>query len=280
MKLISILLALPLVAGAAAPPRDKTHGPSDQAHVKYFRPPQKSAARPRTFGDPVVVNAASFLPGICPGSIATIFGLNLTDVNGVVSAGGTPLPLQLGGVSVFVNGVRAPLYSVAYANGEDQINFQVPFDAPTGPGAAQVEVTSFGETTAVINVDSFTEDPGIFLYNGYAVAVHVDGSLVTPRDPAAAGETIILYTTGLGPVSLDVPDGYPAPSNPLAYTADPFQVLVEGEPARVLFSGLAPGFVGVYQLNLILPVDLPPGDLDLQISTPYATSGIAKLSVF
>ena len=169
---------------------------------------------------------------------------------------------------------------MAYANGEDQINFQVPFDIDTGPGAAQVEVTSFGETTASIAVDSFIEDPGIFTYNDYAVAVHVDGSLVTPTDPASAGETIIVYTTGLGPVTIDVPDGYPAPSNPLAYTADPFQVLVEGEQARVLFSGLAPGFVGVYQLNVTLPGDLPPGDLDVQISTPYATSGVAKLSVF
>jgi uncharacterized protein (TIGR03437 family) len=63
--------------------------------------------------------------------------------------------------------------------------------------------------------DSFTEDPGIFIYNGYAWA-HADGSLVTPGDPANPGETIVLYTTGLGPVTVDVPDGFPAPSNPLA----------------------------------------------------------------
>ncbi len=277
---IVILLSLPLLAGAAAPPRDKATVRPDQAHAKYFRPLQKTAPRPRAVGDPVVVNAASFLPGVCPGSIATIFGQNLTDVNGVVSAASTPLPLELGGVSVFVNGVQAPLYAVAYVNGEDQINFQVPFETDTGPGAAQVDVTSFGATTASLAVDSFTEDPGIFTYNGYAVAVHVDGSLITPTDPAAAGETIVLYTTGLGPVTIDVPDGYPAPSNPLAYTADPFQVLVEGEQASVLFSGLAPGFVGVYQLNVQLPRDLPSGDLDMQISTPYATSGITKLSVF
>jgi adhesin/invasin len=273
VKVITILLSLGLLAGAAAPP-------PDNAHVKYFRQPQKTAREPRALGAPVVVNAASFLPGICPGSIATIFGQNLIDVNGIISAGSTPLPLELGGVSVYVNGVQAPLFAVAHSNGEDQINFQVPFEAPTGPGAAQVEVASFGDRTASVFVDSFTEDPGIFVYNGYAIAVHVDGSFVTPSDPAARGETVVLYTTGLGPVTVDVPDGYPAPSEPLAYTADPFQVLVEGEQAQVLFSGLAPGFVGVYQLNVVLPGDLPPGDLDLQISTPYATSGVVKLSVF
>ena len=268
------------MAAAASPPQNKAHLPPAKAPVRYFRPTQKTAPKPRAAGDPVIVNAASFLPGVCPGSIATIFGQNLTDVNGVISANGTPLPLELGGVSVYVNGIQAPLYSVAYANGEDQINFQVPFETDTGPGAAHVEVTSLGDTTASLAVDSFTEDPGIFIYNGYAVAVHVDGSLVNPADPASAGETIVVYTTGLGPVTIDVPDGYPPSSNPLAYTADPFQALVEGEQAQVLFSGLAPGFVGVYQLNLTLPGDLPPGDLDMQISTPYSTSGIAKLSVF
>jgi uncharacterized protein (TIGR03437 family) len=57
-------------------------------------------------------------------------------------------------------------------------------------------------------------------------------------------------------------------------------VLVGGEQCSVLFSGLAPGFVGLYQLNLTLPPDLPFGDLNIQISTPSATSAIAKLSVF
>jgi len=227
-----------------------------------------------------VVNAASFLPGISPGGLATIFGNNLTDVSGVVTAGGTPLPFQLAGVEVHVNGTPAPLFSVAFANGEDQISFQVPFETDTGPGAVTIDVVSFGTTTASLVVDSFTEDPGIFVYNGFAVAAHVDGKLVTPDDPAGPGETIVLYATGLGPVTVDVPDGAPAPSNPLAYTEDPFQAFVGGEQCSVPFSGLAPGFVGVYQLNLTLPRDLPSGNLDIQISTPYASSGITKLPVF
>jgi uncharacterized protein (TIGR03437 family) len=274
VKLITIALAaMPLLCAAAGPAPAK---PS----TRYFRQLQGAHPKPRNPGDPVVVNAASFLPGVSPGGIATIFGQNLTDVGGVIAATSSPLPLQLGGVSVFVNGIAAPLYSVAYANGEDQINFQVPFETDTGPGAVQVDVVSEGQTTASIITDSFTEDPGIFTYNGFAVAAHVDGALVTPSDAAEPGETIVLYTTGLGPVTVDVPDGVAAPSDPLAYTVDPFQALVEGEQCRVLFSGLAPGFVGVYQLNLVLPSDLPSGNLDLQISTPYATSGIVQLPVF
>jgi uncharacterized protein (TIGR03437 family) len=171
------------------------------------------------------------------------------------------------------------MYSITSSSGEDQISFQVPFETPTGPGAAQINVVSQNQTTASVVADSFTEDPGIFTVNGFAVATHLDGSLVTPAQPAYPGETIVLYATGLGPLTIDVTDGYPPPSNALAFTVDPSQVLVNGEQCSVLFSGLAPEFVGVYQLNLTLPTDLPFGDLDIQISTPSATSGIAKLSV-
>ena len=100
MKLLIILLSIPLLSAAAAPPRDKVHLPPKKAHLPYFRPPQKTVPKPRAVGDPVVVNAASFLPGICPGSIATVFGQDLTDVNGISSAVSTPLPFELGGVSI------------------------------------------------------------------------------------------------------------------------------------------------------------------------------------
>ena len=272
MKLITIALAIPLLSSTAPVPA--------KSDLRYFRQLREVPAKPYATGDPVVVNAASFLPGVCPGGIAIIFGQNLNNVGIETAARGTPLPDQLAGVSVYVNGIAAPLYSVSSSNEQEQITFQVPFETDTGPGAAQIDVVSHDETTASVVVDSFTQDPGIFTYNGFAVAIHMNGSLVTPVDPAFPGETIVLYTTGLGPLTFDVADGYPPPSNALAYTVDPFQVLVNSEQCSVLFSGLAPGFVGVYQLNLTLPLDLPFGDLDIQISTPSATSAIAKLSVF
>jgi uncharacterized protein (TIGR03437 family) len=217
---------------------------------------------------------------VSPGALATVFGQDLSDVTGVVVAGTNPLPLTLVGVSVTVNGIPAPIFSVAYANGEDQISFQVPYGTPTGPGAADVQVLDYGQVVATITTDSFTEDPGIFMYRGdYAVAQASDYSLIGPDNPAIPGEAIILYTTGLGPLNLVLPDGYGAPSNPLAYTQDPFQVIIAGEPAQVFFSGLAPGFVGLYQINLTLPRDLPPGNLDIQITSPYANSQVATLPV-
>jgi uncharacterized protein (TIGR03437 family) len=271
VKLTIIALAIPLLSSSAPVP--------SRSQLRYFRQLGGTPAKPHGAGDPVVVNAASFLPGVSPGGIAIIIGQNLNNLGTEIAANATPLPDQLGGVAVFVNGIAAPLYGITSADGQDRISFQVPFETPTGPGAAQIDVVSQDQTTASVVADSFTEDPGIFTFNGFAVALHLNGSLVTPVDPAFPGETIVLYTTGLGPLSLDVTDGYPPPADALAFTADPVQVVVKGEQCSVLFSGLAPGLVGVYQVNLTLPEDLPFGELDIQVATPNATSSVAKVLV-
>jgi uncharacterized protein (TIGR03437 family) len=130
-------------------------------------------------------------------------------------------------------------------------------------------------------VDSFTEDPGIFVYQGqYAVALSgTDYSLIGPSNPTFPGEVLLLYTTGLGPLSLNLIDGYGAPSNPLAYTTQPLHVVLDGEDCRVFFSGLAPGFVGLYQVNFMVPGDARSGNLSLEIQTPFSNSTDATLPV-
>ena len=274
--LCCLAAAIPLFAQAQRPAAPARRQP-------YYRPRQRAQVQPqpRQSGGLAVVNAASFLPGVSPGGLATAFGENLSNVADVVVANSLPLPTQLAGVRVMVNGVPAAIYSIAFANGEDQISFQVPWETDTGPGAVQIDVLNNGFTVASEVVDSFTEDPGIFTYNGFALAVDWrSGNLIASDNPAGTGDIIILYTTGNGPVSLNVPDGFAAPGDPLAYTADPFQALIDGEPAQILFSGLAPGFVGLYQLNLRLPNDLRPGNLDIQITSPFANSQVAKLPVF
>jgi adhesin/invasin len=258
-----------------------TAGPVDPH--RYFRPKDSKteAAKPKQAAAPVVVNAASYLPGISPGGLATIFGQDLSSVTGIVYAGVNPLPTQLAGVSVTVNGVYAPLYGVALADDEDQISFQVPYETPVGLGVGVVEIFNDGVSVATIQTDSYTEDPGIFLYNGnYAIAELPDYSLIGTDNPASPGDTIVLYTTGLGPLTLDLVDGYGSPTTPpFAETVDPFQVVVQGEQCGVVYSGLAPGFVGLYQVNFVLPSDLPAGNLNVQIFSQYSNSGIAILPV-
>ncbi len=273
--LTAVLLLNPLAA------QDKS---APKAKLRFFRP---KTAKPhsKTSGDSTsVTNAASYLEGVSPGGLATVFGTNLTDVSGVIYANTNPFPLVLANVSVYVNGVPAPIFSIAYANGLDQISFQVPWDTDTGAGAAEVMVYDYGMLVADVITDSFIEDPGIFGFQQYgqtyAVALHAsDYALVTPDDPAYRGEVLILYVTGLGPVSGNIADGFGAPYNPLAYTLDPYQLSIASENATVLFSGLAPGFVGLYQINLQLPGDLPAGDLPVTIYSDYANSQTVLLSV-
>jgi uncharacterized protein (TIGR03437 family) len=274
MKLCAAVVSLVVATAAIA-----TAGPAG-TH-RYFRPKTDSAKPRQDAGTPVVVNAASYLPGISPGGLATIFGLDLSNITGIVYAGTNPLPTQLDGISVTVNGVYAPLYGVAEANGEDQISFQVPYETPVGPGVGAVEIYNYGAFVVSITADSYTEDPGIFLYDGnYAIAELADYSLIGPGNPASPGDTIVLYTTGLGPLTLDLIDGYGSPTTPpFAETVDPFQVEVNGEQCDVSFSGLAPGFVGLYQVNVTLPLDLPAGNLDVQIFSQYSNSGSAILPV-
>src|SRR5205085_6025960 len=193
----------------------------------FYRPRQSARAiQPRQSGQLAVVNAASFLAGVSPGGLATIFGEDLSNVSDVVVARSLPLPTRLAGVTVLVNGIPSGIYSIAFANGEDQISFQVPWETPTGPGAAQIQVLNDDLPIARAVADSFTEDPGIFSYNGLALAVDWrSGALIGRDNPAARGDIIILYTTGNGPVSRDVRDGFAAPGDPLAYTIDPFQAM-------------------------------------------------------
>jgi uncharacterized protein (TIGR03437 family) len=264
-------------------------GESPAAKVQrtpFYRPHYNTRsavrAKPRASDGAVIVNAASYESGISPGALATIFGDNLTTVSDIVLADSDPLPLRLAGVQVLVSGYPAPIYGIAYSDGQDQISIQVPYEAPTGPDAAEIQVIDFGTVVADFFTDSFTEDPGIFTYDdNIAIAEASDYSLIGPNNPAIPGEPLVLYVTGLGPLNdPNLVDGYGSPASPpFATTLDPFQVLLDNENCRVFFSGLAPGFVGLYQINFYVPDDAAPGNLQIYIQDAYANSGVAILPV-
>jgi uncharacterized protein (TIGR03437 family) len=207
-----------------------------------------------------IANAFSFNPGLpAPGGLASIFvsGLN---ISGTVTANGFPLPAELAGVSVLVDGQEAPLLGVANVPSEnplgaEQINFQVPFEAKSN----LVEVRYNGVSTFALPQDVAS---GILtLSDGSPAIQHAsDYSLVTLAHPAAKGETIIIYVTGLGPVNPSAPTGMPA-SMP-GVIDSPAGVSV---PGTVLYAGITPGFVGLYQINVQLASDVPSGSLDLYI---------------
>jgi uncharacterized protein (TIGR03437 family) len=219
-----------------------------------------------------VVNAASNAPGgapLSPGEFVTVFGSNLASATLQASA---PYPTVLSGVTVTVNGISAPIYLVS----QNQINFLVPY-AVTGSTANIVVKNSTG-TSNTVTLPLATTSPGIYSVDysgaGYGVILHADYSLVSPGSPATRGETVQMFLTGLGAVKPAVADGVAAPSNPLsnvALTASQLTVYMNGQPAAVQFAGLAPGFSGLYQLNVTVPPNLMAlGQVDVAINTPDA----------
>ena len=215
-----------------------------------------------------VVDAASFAAPVAPGSLVSIFGSNLAPQTAQAAA--IPLPGSLAGVSVSFNGLSAPLLYVA----PGQINAQLPFEVSSN-SSVSVVVDNNGVVSTPQTVDVSPYAPGVFTLGGYAVAIHSDGSLAAPPGsiaqvssrPAVPGETLQILVTGLGPVNPPAITGNNSLDMLRRTVATP-GVLIGGSLAQVAFSGLSPQFVGVYQLNVVVPVNASPGDsvaLQIQI---------------
>jgi adhesin/invasin len=122
--------------------------------------------------------------------------------------------------------------------------------------------------------------PGLFFDgSGRAVVQNTDYSLNTVSNPAKAGSTIMAYLTGSGPVSAAVPDGADAPSDPLVRSTAPVTAKIGSASAEVSFAGLAPGFVGLAQVNIVIPSGLAKGDYPLTVTIDGQTSNAATISV-
>lgn len=223
----------------------------------------------------VVVNAATYQTSVplAQGGLATLFGNGL--VSDTATAPSSPWPPALLNRQVVINDqLPAPLYYM----GPGQVNFQMPANAPVGAGRVAVRLGDTGELVAGGVILIGTSAPGIFTANqsgsGQAAAVNQDGTINGPNNPAPAGSTVQLYGTGQGQVSPAVPDGMVAPSAPLAQTVavptsngttclnnQPSMCVAVGGTGfgNVQYSGLAPGFVGLWQINVTIPVGTPAG---------------------
>jgi uncharacterized protein (TIGR03437 family) len=112
-----------------------------------------------------------------------------------------------------------------------------------------------------VEVQLNSTSPGLFPWNGnYAIATHLSGALVSPDAPAVAKEIIVIYAAGLGRVSPDTTSGRLVTSAAAILASAKMQIILAGAAvpsANVLYAGLAPGFAGLYQINLRLPDSLP-----------------------
>jgi uncharacterized protein (TIGR03437 family) len=123
--------------------------------------------------------------------------------------------------------------------------------------------------------------PGIFTVGGQNGAILHGGdfSLVTEAAPAAKGETVLLYATGLGRVVPTVGTNQAAPGSPLSTVQVGCAVSVGGVSANIDFCGLAPSFIGLYQVNFTVPSNAPSGSVDVILQVGSRTSNTANMSV-
>jgi uncharacterized protein (TIGR03437 family) len=227
-----------------------------------------------------VTNAASNLQRVSPGALATIYGSAFGEITAQGEYGflTNALPTSLSGVSVTVNGSAAPLLFISPA----QINFQVPWKTTaSSSGTAAVAVVINGGSSNAFQVPLQTAAPGLFTYNGGLPVVvnNDDSNLNDAGHPAAVGSTIIAYLTGSGPLSVAVADGTPTPNSPLANITAAKSAKIGTIDATVSFGGLAPGFVGLVQFNIVVPAGLSPGAYPLTITIDGQTSNPGNIVV-
>jgi len=219
-----------------------------------------------------VVSAAAFggFSSIAPGTWVEIYGTNLAaDTREWATAdfSGSNAPTSLDRTSVVIANQQA---FVRYVS-PGQVNVQVPSNVVTGQ--QQIVLTTAAGNSAAYNVNINAVQPGLlapasFVVGGkqYLAATHTDGTFVLPPNTipgvasrqAKAGETILMYGIGFGPVN-GVSAGQIAPASVTQVATIP-QILFGSSSATLSYSGLAPGFVGLYQFNVVVP-NVPANDL-------------------
>ncbi len=208
-----------------------------------------------------IVSAASLganVP-IAPGSFISIFGSNLASAP--TPAASLPLQTTLGATQVLLGGRPLPLNFV----GPNQINAIVPSGSPTNT-LQQLMVVQNGVYSIPRTLVVAEAQPAVFTQNqsgtgpGVIVVVKSNGTqfLNTASNPASAGDALQIYCAGLGAVNPPMPDGMAASASPASHTVNPVTVTVGDKPAQVLYSGMAPGLAGLYQVNVIVPPGITP----------------------
>ena len=229
-----------------------------------------------------LVSAATFIPGtgVAPGSLVSLFAVGITE--STEQASSVPLPQTLANRIVEVNGeFPVPLLFAS----ENQMNLQFPVESPSGQQRIAIRTADTDELVAGAPIVVTPTQPGLFTRSqngqGPALALNQDGSLNATDNPTLTGNVLQLFGTGQGPTNPVVASGEPAPAGPLAVTVAVPQteavecasiqsslcVAVGSKLAEVLFSGLAPGFVGLWQLNIRIPSgeDVLTGEVPLTV---------------
>ncbi len=235
--------------------------------------------QPPSINSSGIVDAAGYKPSVSPGGMASVYGANFAAGN--ASAATLPLPTTLGSASLTLGGKQAPLFFAS----SGQMNFQVPWELAGQTQSAMVVTASSlasSPQTAAISAVS----PGIFTADssgsGQAiVTITATGQLAAAATPAPRGQYITIYCSGLGAVSNQPATGAASPASPVANTTLVPTVTIGGAAATsVQFSGLTPGLVGLYQVNVLVPSGAATGQaVPLTLTVNGVTSNTVTIAV-
>jgi uncharacterized protein (TIGR03437 family) len=254
-----------------------------------------SQQQPPVFPSSGIVSAATAVAftALAPGSAISIYGNMLAE--SAAAAQTLPLPSQLVNTDtqVFVSGTTAvgtstglqnvPLYYVS----PNQVNALIPYEIATDTHL-QLLVQRGSALSVPVPINTAQAQPAIFSATGEAggvgvIQVYPAGGgtpyLASASTPAHVGDTIVAYCTGLGAVNPVVKDGA-APGGQLSSTTGTTQLMIGGQPALVSFSGLTPGFAGLYQVNAVVPSGTQTGTpVPVTLSIDGQTSRLVTLAI-
>jgi uncharacterized protein (TIGR03437 family) len=258
--LLATLLFGPLLTAGASAPRDAPSYSTDS-----------------------IVNSADYQTGpLAPNAIGSLYGKGLAyavrALSGEDITGGIlPSVLPGTGLRILIGGIAANIFYVS----PNQVNFLVPSNLK--PGRTDFQVVLNGLTGPLLPLDLAVVSPALFQLDAQtAIAVRPDGSLITAAAPSHAGDVVILYATGLGDTVPPITYSRLATRAALLKGLADFNVLLDGiplDPSLILYAGVAPGFAGLYQINLQLPNDVnATPDIQIGMGTALSPAGV-KLPV-
>jgi uncharacterized protein (TIGR03437 family) len=223
-----------------------------------------------------IVSTGDFSSAPALGLLVSIFGSGLADSAQANSS--LPLPPQLGSTSVFLSsGEQLPLLYVA----DGLINVLIPYDA-VAKTTQQVVVQRGNSVSVPMPIAIFNAAPAVLstagsgLGQGHIYVIGAGGveTLAAESSPAHAGDAVVIYCVGLGPVTPTVSGGAAAPSSPPFATANAVVTVTFGnQTATAAFAGLTPGLAGLYQINVTVPAGVTPGN---QVPVTISAGGAAS----
>jgi uncharacterized protein (TIGR03437 family) len=217
--------------------------------------------------------AAALGNGLAPGTVAQVYGSNLGPTS-IVGASTVPLPSTLDGTFMLVGGQMAPLYFVL----NNPIAVQIPFEIAANQQAAAIASVN-GVPSLPIMLTIVPAQPGIALNpDGSVKAQHLDYSLVTSSSPAKPGETVVIYLAGMGATNPSVASGAATPDQQVPANIPPI-VTVGGQKAGIVYAGLTPTGVGLYQIDFTVPSTASSGNLAVVVIQNGVSSNTGTLPV-